>query len=110
MSDGFNNLQEYLTGTDPSDSAVSPLPDFGDAPDPTYISLEANNGASHLLFNNEWLGDMVNGESNSTQIETDLFDDGVIFKGVMPFVLATMLAIIIIYFFPPLATWLPSLK
>ncbi|MBN2062394.1 MAG: TRAP transporter large permease subunit [Deltaproteobacteria bacterium] len=34
----------------------------------------------------------------------------VIFKGVMPFVLATMLAIILIYLFPALATWLPGLR
>jgi TRAP-type C4-dicarboxylate transport system permease large subunit len=34
---------------------------------------------------------------------------GVIYKGVMPFVLAVMFGIVIIYFFPAIATWLPSL-
>jgi TRAP-type mannitol/chloroaromatic compound transport system permease large subunit len=34
---------------------------------------------------------------------------GVIYKGALPFVLSTVLAIVITFMFPALATWLPGL-
>jgi hypothetical protein len=78
--DRFNNLQEYLASTNPADDTSYPIPDFGDAPDPTYFSQAINNGAEHLVFDNEWLGEDVNGEADSIQVNTDLFDDGVEFR------------------------------
>jgi hypothetical protein len=53
--------------------------DFGDAPDPTYPSRLLSNGARHFDYSHEWLGAGVNGESESNQVDADLFDDGVIF-------------------------------
>jgi len=55
--------------------------DFGDAPDPTYPSLLASNGARHSVFAFEWLGKDVNGEHDSNQVAADKFDDGVTFVG-----------------------------
>jgi hypothetical protein len=81
--DGFNNLQEYFAKTNPADDTSYPAPDFGDAPDPTYVSMAINIGADHVVFDNEWLGDDVNGESDSIQVNDDLFDDGVIFKDIL---------------------------
>lgn len=67
---------------------ILPGPDFGDAPDPftgtgQYPSLLVNNGARHLDYTMEWLGDSVDGESNSKQVNADLYDDGVVFNGPM---------------------------
>ena len=60
------------------------MPDFGDAPDPfksnppgRYPSLLKNNGARHLDFRHEWLGNSVDGEKDSQQVDKDRFDDGV---------------------------------
>jgi tripartite ATP-independent transporter DctM subunit len=35
---------------------------------------------------------------------------GVIYRGTMPFVIASLVAMVIIFFFPALATWLPGLR
>jgi len=51
--------------------------DFGDAPDPGFLSLEANDGARHSIISFEWLGEGVDDESDSHQIDRDLYDDGV---------------------------------
>ena len=80
--DGFNNLQEYLASTNPADDTSYPIPDFGDAPDPTYVSKAINTGAEHVVFDNEWLGEDVNGEADSIQVNTDFFDDGVEFRDI----------------------------
>jgi hypothetical protein len=58
-------------------ATAGPLADFGDAPDPTFPSLLASDGARHLDSSHEWLGDSVDSESDSKQINQDLFDDGV---------------------------------
>jgi hypothetical protein len=52
--------------------------DFGDAPDPGFPSLEINDGARHAIISFEWLGDAVDGEPDSRQIDLDLYDDGVV--------------------------------
>jgi hypothetical protein len=56
--------------------------DYGDAPDPPYFSLYENWGARHInsdgLF--EWLGENVDLEFNSWQVDMDLYDDGVVFN------------------------------
>ena len=62
-------------------SAPLTSPDYGDAPDPGYPSLEANLGASHLDFSNEWLGASADAESDSLQVNLDNYDDGVVFNG-----------------------------
>jgi hypothetical protein len=51
-------------------------PDYGDAPDPTYPSLLASNGARHINTDYEWLGPAVNREYNAKIIDLDQFDDG----------------------------------
>ncbi len=51
--------------------------DFGDAPDPGFPSLEANDGARHSIISFEWLGEGVDDESDSHQVDRDLYDDGV---------------------------------
>jgi hypothetical protein len=51
--------------------------DFGDAPDPGFPSLAASNGARHSVISFEWLGEDVDDESDSRQIDRDLYDDGV---------------------------------
>lgn len=48
--------------------------DFGDAPDPIYPTLFANNGAHHCDFTHEWLGITVDAESDAKF--PDNFDDG----------------------------------
>lgn len=46
-----------------------PDSDFGDAPDPTYPTLSASNGAYHSLINGLMLGTTVDGfESSDTSI------------------------------------------
>jgi hypothetical protein len=64
-------------------------PDFGDAPDPPYPTLLANDGARHTNKNFEWIGvdvcgemdandpDDPDGEPNLNPVNTDHFDDGV---------------------------------
>lgn len=57
--------------------------DWGDAPDPTYPSLQVNNGAYHK-YHTFWLGEQVSGENNSKQVDSDEFDDGIVFLGSGP--------------------------
>lgn len=51
--------------------------DYGDAPDPNFPSLKANNGARHLNTQYEWLGLDVTKEVDSRQIDLDEKDDGI---------------------------------
>jgi len=51
--------------------------DFGDAPDPGFPSLLASEGARHFIVQFEWLGEGVNQELDSQQVDADLYDDGV---------------------------------
>jgi hypothetical protein len=51
--------------------------DFGDAPDPEFPSLAASDGARHANISFEWLGEGVDAEPDSRQIDRDLYDDGV---------------------------------
>ena len=55
--------------------------DYGDAPDPPYYTMYENYGARHINSDGifEWLGEDVDLEFNSFQVDLDLFDDGVIF-------------------------------
>lgn len=52
--------------------------DFGDAPDPGFPSLAASDGARHANISFEWLGEGVDAEPDSRQIDRDLYDDGVV--------------------------------
>jgi hypothetical protein len=49
--------------------------DFGDAPDPTYPTLLANNGARHLMDGQTYLGTSVDGEPNGQPDATATGDD-----------------------------------
>jgi hypothetical protein len=49
--------------------------DFGDAPDPTYETLGASNGARHLIVPPVWLGNAVDGEPNGLPDPAALGDD-----------------------------------
>ncbi|MGB3904577.1 MAG: glycosyl hydrolase [Anaerolineae bacterium] len=51
--------------------------DFGDAPDPSYPSLIANDGARHSIVQFEWLGEGVDQEEDAREVDQDLHDDGV---------------------------------
>ena len=51
--------------------------DYGDAPDPTFPSFKANNGARNLNVQHEWLGLNVTKETDSRQINIDENDDGI---------------------------------
>lgn len=65
--------------------------DFGDAPDPTYPTLQASNGASHVITAGYFLGACVDPEPNGQQDvnamgdDTDGNDDedGVVFTSVL---------------------------
>jgi len=61
----------------PASATPVPVWDFGDAPDPTYFSLLASNGARHSVVESDWLGEAVDQEQDSRQIDHDLHDDGV---------------------------------
>jgi len=58
--------------------------DYGDAPDPKYPTLKANNGASHRIRDGFSLGEKVDGEmdgqSNATASGDGADDDGVVFN------------------------------
>lgn len=66
-----------------------PLVDWGDAPDPTYPTLSANNGANHTLGGTLVLGTLVDPEldgqpdATATGDDNDGLndDDGVVFNG-----------------------------
>ncbi|MDO4550075.1 MAG: S8 family serine peptidase [Planctomycetia bacterium] len=51
--------------------------DFGDAPDPTYPTLEENDGARHIIVPGFQLGQNVSAELDARENDTDTFDDGV---------------------------------
>ncbi|MEW5870796.1 MAG: GEVED domain-containing protein [Chloroflexota bacterium] len=53
-------------------------PDYGDAADPLYPSLLANNGPRHLDTSYEWLGASASREYNALLTDVDTFDDGVV--------------------------------
>jgi hypothetical protein len=57
--------------------AAGPAWDFGDAPDPTFPSSEASDGARHSMVAFEWLGDAVDAEPETRQVEGDRHDDGI---------------------------------
>ena len=52
--------------------------DFGDAPDPTYPSLLASDGARHLDICRAWLGRWADAESDANVPNADLYDDGLV--------------------------------
>jgi hypothetical protein len=56
------------------------LLDFGDAPDlPPYFKFPsrlASNGARHAMPAQVWLGNRIDGEVDSRQVNADFFDDG----------------------------------
>ena len=52
--------------------------DFGDAPDPTYPSLLASNGARHADITRAWFRDNVDAETDARVTDLDDFDDGLI--------------------------------
>jgi hypothetical protein len=56
------------------------LLDFGDAPDLApyfrFPSLLKSNGARHTNLGHVWLGNRVDGEVDSRQVNSDFFDDG----------------------------------
>jgi hypothetical protein len=56
---------------------TSDLPnDYGDAPDPTYPTLLASNGASHLIVPGMHLGNLVDGEADGQPSANAQGDDG----------------------------------
>jgi hypothetical protein len=71
-------LETVTPGETPPSPVAGRAWDFGDAPDPGFPSLEINDGARHAIISFEWLGDAVDGEPDSRQIDLDLYDDGVI--------------------------------
>jgi hypothetical protein len=50
--------EDYLLRVDPNEE----LWDFGDAPDPTYPTLAASNGARHFIVPGMFLGNLIDGE------------------------------------------------
>ena len=52
--------------------------DFGDAPDPTFPSLLASDGARTLDTSQFWLGTAVNAEVDAQIVDLDPFDDGLV--------------------------------
>ncbi|MEK6851212.1 MAG: GEVED domain-containing protein, partial [Candidatus Thermoplasmatota archaeon] len=52
--------------------------DFGDAPDPTYPTLLASDGARHQDICRAWLGAWVDGEADADVPDLDLYDDGLL--------------------------------
>jgi hypothetical protein len=71
----------------PPGTPVSPVPvsawDFGDAPDPAFPSLLASDGARHAIVQFEWLGEGVDQEQDSRQVDYDLYDDGINIRSLM---------------------------
>lgn len=63
----------------------SPLMDFGDAPDPTYPSLRASNGARHTGPPDFYFGMNVDYEADSRQVNADLYDDGLVSRSPITF-------------------------
>ncbi|TKJ28075.1 MAG: hypothetical protein CEE40_12525 [Chloroflexi bacterium B3_Chlor] len=80
-------LAQSATTTPPSVASPTGAPashtpmaawDFGDAPDPSYPSLIANDGARHSIVQFEWLGEAVDQEEDAREVDQDLHDDGVV--------------------------------
>jgi len=69
------------TTVSPSATAAAASPsagwDFGDAPDTGFPSLLDSEGARHFVVQFEWLGQGVDQELDSQQVDADLYDDGV---------------------------------
>ena len=55
-NDGYSDWDEIQASTDPADPDSHLSIDFGDAPDPAYPTLEANNGARHNIVSGFYLG------------------------------------------------------
>ncbi|MCX8094590.1 MAG: DUF11 domain-containing protein, partial [Caldisericia bacterium] len=49
--------------------------DYGDSPDPTYPTLQSNNGARHKIFTGIYLGTLIDGENNGQPDFNALGDD-----------------------------------
>ncbi|MGD9101296.1 MAG: SdrD B-like domain-containing protein, partial [Anaerolineae bacterium] len=60
---------------DPTDTPTFCLYDWGDAPDPTYPTLNANNGARHVLDGYTYLGAGVDDEADGQPDATATGDD-----------------------------------
>ncbi|MFC1683556.1 hypothetical protein ACFL0G_05075 [Candidatus Zixiibacteriota bacterium] len=56
--------------------------DYGDAEDPPFCAHFENDGARHINSeaNFEWLGECIDQEFNTWQVDLDLCDDGVVFN------------------------------
>ena len=70
--------------------------DYGDAPDPTYPTLRANNGARHGLGSDLFLGAGVSSElegQTTADSSGDTLDDGVTFDGSFNAFLATPITV-----------------
>ena len=70
----------YQAPPTPTSPPPSPTPspvaiDFGDAPDPSYSSLEENDGARHRLGSSVYLGACVDGEADAVQASSAMGDD-----------------------------------
>ena len=52
-----------------------PFTDYGDAPDPTYPTLDASNGAFHYIIDGYYLGFSVDSESDGQQDVSSMGDD-----------------------------------
>ena len=96
--DGIRDLAGHFLQANQTDGSntftvefVAPT-DFGDAPDPTYPTLLANDGARHNIVSSIFLGSGVSDESDgspSADAAAD-DDDGVAFSGVDPGATATV--------------------
>jgi|GEM_PF-2957264 len=64
------DLAFALEGDEPCDYL-----DFGDAPDPTYPTLLANNGARHVIVPGMFLGALIDGEADGQPDATATGDD-----------------------------------
>jgi PKD repeat protein len=98
INGGQFKVKVYDGGTKSDNFSVAALatsPDYGDAPDPTYPSLEVNNGASHLDITMEWLGTAVDGEADSAQVDLDNFDDGVVINGIFEPAISTSIDVLV---------------
>ncbi|MBS3768432.1 MAG: C10 family peptidase, partial [Candidatus Cloacimonetes bacterium] len=80
------DLAFEITGEDTGEEL-----DFGDAPDPTYPTLSANTGASHVIDYVTYMGDTIDaetdGQPNSTATGDDVAnlddEDGVTFTSIL---------------------------
>jgi hypothetical protein len=66
---------ENESGTDTARLTILPELDFGDAPDPSYPTLLANNGARHAIMPGVYLGACIDGELDAWQDPAALGDD-----------------------------------